>query len=107
METGSARYSDAGEIDPEVAQRVGAAMGETAHNGGCQRDTHRTRGKLVEDQTNHLREVAHGCLATIVLPVGVGRKADSGIPGQPWLNPLKSLRVERQDTLKPLDQVEQ
>ena len=84
-----------------------AAAREAAHHGDRQRNAHRARGELVKDEADHLREVAHGLLARVVLPVGVGRKADRRVPGQPLLDASQMCGVQWQAALRPLDEVEQ
>ncbi len=58
-------------------------------------------------QPHHLREIAHGGLAAVVLPVGVGGKAGRRIPGEQWINVRLTCRIERQRALDALYQIEE
>ena len=58
-------------------------------------------------EASHLREVAHGRLAGIGLPVGVGGERCGSIESQVFRGHCsKMLRIERQHPLKALDQIE-
>ena len=70
------------EINPEVAQVLRAAAGQSAHQGHSQRDARGSRDELVKGQAGHLGQVAHGLFARIVLPVSIGGETGGGIEGQ-------------------------
>ena len=82
------------QVDPEVAQVLRAAAGQAAHQCHRQRDARGGGDELVKGQAGHLRQVAHGLLAGVVLPVGVGGEAGGGIEGQLRLDIGQALRVE-------------
>jgi hypothetical protein len=60
----------------------------------------------VEGEADHLDEVAQRALAAVVLPVGVGGEAHGGVEGEVRRHAGLALRVERQDALGALEQVE-
>ena len=72
----------AGQIDPEVAQRLGAAAHEAANHRDRDRDAGRGGNEVVKGQPRHLGQVAHGRFAGVGLPVGVGGEAGRGVEGQ-------------------------
>ena len=94
------------EIDPEIADRLGAAPRETANHRRRHRDSRRRRKKVVRRQPDHLRQVAQRLLARICLPVGVGRKARRRIERQSRRHSSQPLRIQRQVILKPLQRVQ-
>ncbi len=60
------------------------------------------RDEVLHGQRQHLGEIAHGRLAAVALPVGVGGKADGRVPGRVGGDRAEALRVERQESLQPL-----
>src|SRR5262249_61829343 len=56
-------------------------------------------------EPGHLGEVAHGGLARVSLPVGVGDEAHRGVEGGVRRRVREALRVERQPQLAALQQV--
>ncbi len=99
----------ASQVDPEVAHVLRAAAGESTYQRDRQRDTGGGRDKVVKRQPCHLRQVGHGLLAGVVLPVGVGREAGGGIEREPWLDIAKTLGVEesRLPLLGALEQIQE
>ena len=99
----------AGEVDPEVADGLRRAARESAHkrNGGG--DAGRRGSEVMNGEPHHLREVTDGRLGRVGLPVGIGREADGGIECQVRADQFstEALRIERQPSLEPLDQVSQ
>ena len=55
----------------------------------------------MEDQCDHLREIGHGGLTDIALPIGVGGEAGGGVERQVRADGSKTLRIERQPLLQP------
>jgi hypothetical protein len=92
-------------VDPEVAD--GGAL--TAREAADQRDQdrHADRGgdEVLHRQAEHLRQVAHGALAAIALPVGIGGEADRGIERGIGRHRGQFLRVQRQQALQALQRV--
>ena len=82
------------QVHPEVAQVLRAAAGQPAHQRHRQHDAGGSGDELVKGQAGHLRQIAHGLLAGIVLPVGVGGEAGGGVEGQLRLDIGQALRVE-------------
>ena len=71
-----------------------AAAREAAHQRHRQRDAGGGGDEVVKGQARHLRQVGHGGLAAVVLPVGVGREAGGGVEGQLRLDIGQALRVQ-------------
>ena len=70
------------EIYPEAAKVLRAAAGKPAHQRHRQSNAGRGGDELVKGQAGHLGQIAHGLLASVVLPVGIGGEAGGGIEGQ-------------------------
>ena len=96
-------------IDPEVAQPLVVLLaglaGQPTRQGQRGAKSHGGRGEVVPGQTRHLGQVAHGGLARVGLPVGVGGEADRRIEGQMlrWWREL--LGIEWQHMLEALDEI--
>ena len=71
------------------------------------RNSGRGRQKVLYREPRHLRQVTHGRLAGIRLPVGVGNEADRGIERRVRAQPRQVLWVKRQRILQPLQGVDQ
>ena len=82
------------QVHPEVAQVLRAAAREPAHQRHRQRDAGSGGDELVKGQPGHLRQIGHGLLAGIVLPVGVGREAGCRVESQLRLDIGQALRIE-------------
>ena len=80
----------------EVWRTIPRIMAITNGHAGGGRD------EVLGGQRQHLGQVAHGGLAAVALPVGIGGKADGGIPGRVRGDRTEALRVERQETLQAL-----
>ncbi len=97
---------NARDVDPEVAEPVGAAAGEAADHRGDDRDARRGREEVLDRQPCHLGEVGHRRLAAVELPVRVGderrRRVEGEVPGRR----AEVERVERVERLGAKDQVE-
>ena len=63
-------------IDPEIADGAGRMPSKAANQRDCQDDAGRRRQIVLMGQAEHLHEVRHRAFAAVVLPVGVGDKAD-------------------------------
>ncbi len=96
----------AGQIDPEIADRLGLAPHKAADQRQCQSDAGRRRDEIVHRQPSHLHQIAHRGFRHVGLPVGVGDEADRGVEGEALLDPGLALRIERQIPLQPLQRVE-
>jgi hypothetical protein len=57
-------------------------------------------------EAEHLREIAHRAFTTVILPVGVGDKADGGIEGEVRSNGRHACRIEGQQSLNPQQDIE-
>jgi hypothetical protein len=68
-------------------------LGKTTDQGDGDYNPVGLGDEIVHGQPGHLHQIAHGAFAAIVLPVGVGDKADRGIERQIGRDPGKSLRV--------------
>ena len=99
------RASD--QIHPEIADGGRLTTGEASHQGDRDLDSHRGADELLHRQSRHLREVRHGRLAGVVLPVGVGDERDGRVQCQQGRYPAHVLRIEGQRTLEALDRVHQ
>ena len=96
---------DPGQIGPEIADALRLAPSETADQREGDRDAGRGRQEIVNGQPDHLGEVRHGRFTRIALPVGVGDEADRGVERDWRGHTGKTLRIERQIELQPLDRV--
>ncbi len=99
----------ADQVHPEVAERLRAAARQPAHQRHRQHDAGGGGDELVKGQASHLRQVAHGRLASVVLPVGIGGETGSGVEGQLRLDIAEALRVEERPVplLGTLEEVQQ
>ena len=96
----------AGQIDPEIADRLRRRAREAAHQRERHREAGRGRQEVVHGEAEHLGEMTHRRLAAVVLPVGVGDEADRGVEGEIGRDRVEAPRVQRQDVLQPLQRVE-
>ena len=94
-----------GQVDPEVAELVGAVPRESAYQCDRDRDTDRGRQEVLHGKTGHLHEVAGGGLTGIRLPVGVGDEARRGVEREVRFESRKA-EVQEQYVLNPEEQVE-
>jgi hypothetical protein len=69
-------------VDPEIPDRLGALPGESPDEGHSDGDADRGAEEVLQGEGPHLREVRHGRLARVVLPVGVGHERDDRVPRQ-------------------------
>ena len=95
------------EIDPEVAQRRALPAGDAPDERDGKGDADGGRDEVVEREAGHLREVAHGALAAIGLPVGVRREGHRRVERQVGRERAQRLGVSpRLPGLEPQDRVE-
>ena len=99
--------ADPHHVPPEVAEPLapvgGEGPGQRADNG----DAGGPGQEVLYGQADHLREVRHGRLAGIGLPVGVGDEADRGVERQVRRQPRQLQRIERQHPLQHQHRIEQ
>jgi hypothetical protein len=96
---------DAHQVGPEVAHGGGAVAGDGAHQHRGDSDADRGREEVVGRQGGHLREVGHGRLAGIALPVGVGGEADRGVESEVGGGCAQALGIEREEILQAQDAI--
>ena len=101
------RSDAAGEVDPEVADRVRPAAGQAADQGDRDREPDRGRHEVLHREPGHLGEVAHRRLGGVALPVRVRDEADRGVERERLTDPGRVGRVQRQHGLQPLQPVEE
>src|SRR6185369_2929918 len=66
-------------VNPEVSDGLTLLSCDAANKRNCQCDADRGRNEVVICESRHLREVAHGGLGYVRLPVSIGRKGCGGI----------------------------
>ncbi len=93
------------EVHPEVADVRAGAIPEAPEQRHEDRHPAGRRDEVLHRQRSHLGEVAHGGLATVALPVGVGREAHRRVERRVRRDRPQPLRVEWQDPLRALQQV--
>jgi len=108
---------DARDIGPEIAdpgrrgaarRRIGGrAPGEPAEKREGDGDAGRRAEKVVDRQGHHLAEVRHGRFPGIPLPVGIGDEGDGGVHRTIRADPGQLALIERQEALRPQDQIGQ
>jgi len=91
----------------EGADAGGPATSQATNQRHGGHDARSGRHPVVGCQPSHLREIAHGGFARVVLPVGVGGEADPRVPGQCRVQGALAGRIERQELLQAQDGVEQ
>ena len=96
----------AGDIDPEIADRLGRRARKAADQRHRQHDAGRGRQEVLVRQAEHLREVGQRALAAVVLPVGVGDEADRRVERQIGRDRRLAGRIERQQVLETHQRVE-
>ena len=98
--------SSASHVYPEVAERLLLSAGNASNQRHSQSDSHCGRNKIMIGKARHLREITHGVLTAIELPVGIGGKRRSGVKREVGRNIGKMLGVPRQSVLYALDEVQ-
>ena len=96
----------AGDIDPEIADRLHRRAREAADQRERQHDAGRRRQEVLMREAEHLREVRHRALAAVVLPVGVGDEAHRRVEGEIGRHRRLFGRIERQHRLQAHQNVE-
>jgi hypothetical protein len=87
-------------IGPEISDPGRLAAGDAADDGHAGGHAHCRRDEVLIGQPDHLGENAHGRLAGVGLPVGVGDEADRRIEGQVPRQGLQPPGIEREDALE-------
>jgi hypothetical protein len=93
------------EVEPEVADRLRMLRPEPADESDQYRHAGRRGDEVLHAQRDHLGEVAHRRLTAVALPVRVGREADGRVEGGVGGDGTELLRIERQQTLNALHDV--
>ncbi len=94
-----------GHVDPEVADGGGSGALDAANECDGDNDARRRRPEVVCSETGHLREIAHGGLGHVKLPIGIGCEAGGGVKRQIGSHSGEVLRIPRQIKLQALDGV--
>ncbi len=68
-------------------------------------DASGSRDKIVKRQSDHLREVRHGGLTAVALPIGVRRETRRGVERAIRTDAGKLLRIEGKKILQPQNRV--
>ena len=90
MDSGSSDVErDAGQVDPEIAERLRGRAREAAHEREGHGEAGRGGDEIVDGEAEHLSQMAHRGLAAIVLPVGVGDEADEVLKARSGGTPSK------------------
>ena len=97
---------DSGQIGPEIADSGRRGAHEATHQREGHGEAGRRRDEIVHGEAEHLGQIAHGRLAGVILPVGVGDEADRGVEGEIGRHRAEAARVQRQHALQPLNAVE-
>ena len=96
----------AGDIDPEIADRLHRRARKAANEHERQDDAGRRRQEVLVREAEHLREVGQRAFAAVVLPIGVGDEADRRIERQIGRHGRLFGRVEWQQRLHAHQHVE-
>ena len=94
------------DIHPEVADGFGFFPRDATDHGDGKSNANARRRKIVVGKAGHLREIAHGRFAAVVLPVRVRGERSGGIERQRGRNGSEVLRIPGQPLLHALDQIE-
>src|ERR1700733_8244851 len=92
-------------IYPEIAERLRLPPRDAPNQRDCQRYSDCPRKEVMVGQSEHLRQIAHRRRRRIGLPVCVCRERRGSIQSQIRSHGHQMLRIERQNMLKPLDQI--
>ncbi len=95
------------DIDPEIADRAHRVPREAADQRDREDDAGCGRQIVLMRQAQHLHEIRHRAFAAVGLPVGVGDEADGGVERQVRRDRGLFRRIERQQSLKAHQHVEQ
>ena len=95
----------AGHVGPEVSESLHLFPCDAADEGDGERETDGGRPEIMGCETEHLREIAHGGLGRVGLPVGVGGEGDSSVPGEVGRDAGEVLGVQGEMVLQTLDEV--
>ena len=98
-------YRAAYEIDPEVADRLRRMPREPADHRDRHHDSRGRREEVVRGQADHLREIAHGGLGRIRLPVRIRCETHRRVERKVRSHVSEALRIQRQPLLNTLQQI--
>ena len=90
----------------KLPMRVLLLLRDAANERDRDGDADRRRHEVVIGEAGHLREIAHGRLAAVGLPVRVGRERRGGVEREVRRHGAEALRVPRQPLLHALHQIE-
>ena len=96
----------AGDIDPEIADRLHRGARKAADQRDRQHDAGRRRQEVLVRQAEHLHEIGHRAFAAVVLPVGVGDEADRRVEREVGRHRRLLGRIERQHGLQAHQRIE-
>ncbi len=96
---------DPGNVDPEVADRLGGRAHETARERKGHSQARRGRKKVVRREAEHLGEITHRRLAAVVLPVRIGDETSRSVEGEVGRDSVEATRIQRQHVLQALQGV--
>ena len=82
------------------------ARAKAADEGDGERDAGGGRNEILGGEAHHLGQIAQRAFAAVVLPIGVGGEADSGIESEVWCHGRHARRVERQQPLEAHERVD-
>ena len=92
-------------VDPEIANRRGTGSLDTTDQRHGNHDACRSRPEVVRRQARHLREITHGRLGRVELPICIRGEAGGGVEGKIGAHRGQMLRVPGQVILQTLDGV--
>jgi hypothetical protein len=95
-----------GQVHPEVAELVRPGPGEPADHRDRHHQPDRGGQEVLHREPRHLGQVAHGGLAGVVLPVGVGGERRGRVP-RGHRRDVAEPDGQEQEVLGPLDQVQE
>ena len=98
--------SAANQVDPEVAEGVGAASGEPADERDGYGDAHSRRDEVLDGESGKLHRVPQRELGRVRLPVGVRDERDRGVERETFGHRGQSEGVG-EDGLQTLQQVDE
>ncbi len=93
----------ADQVYPEIPDGLHLAASDPANEGNRKRNAYRRGNKVVIGKPGHLREIAHGGLARVGLPVRIGGERGRGVErNMRRAHSAKFLRIEWQVSLQAL-----
>ena len=95
------------QVDPEVADGLGALAGEPADESDGHCHSNRRGQEVLHRKCTHLRQVGHGDFARIGLPVRIRDERHRRVPRSVRAHAGKVRRIEGQMALQPEDRIRQ